>query len=251
MILIPVGSTEQHGPHCPLMTDAAWAIDVAEGAAEKAKVLISPPLWFGWAPHHLAYPGTISLRPETLIAVVEDVCYSLIHHGFKRLLIINGHRVANLPPLEIAITRVRNVTGAYVAVIDVSLIALKEVERIVDAELGSIWHASGSEASFMLYKHGNLVDMSQAVRRMPALDEKFLHSLISMESGLDWNRVLTKHTIEEFKAETEPTGITGDPLVASAEKGKEIYEVVVKNTVEFIEQTRDIDVHIMHVELPL
>jgi creatinine amidohydrolase len=233
------------------MTDAAWAIDVAEGAAERAKVLIAPPLWFGWAPHHLAYPGTISLRPDTLMAVVEDTCYSLVYHGFKRLIIINGHRVANLPPLEIAITRVRNKTGAYVAVIDVALIALKEVERIIDSEVGSIWHAAAAETSFMLYKHGDLVEMSQAVRRMPTLDKRFLHSPISMESRLDWNRGLTKSTIEEFKAATQPTGITGDPLVASAEKGQRIYEAIVNNTVEFIEQVKKIDVQLKGVEPPI
>ena len=67
LILFPVGSTEQHGSHLPIMTDSAWAIGVAEAVAAQENVLICPPLYFGWSPHHLAYPGTVSLKPETMI----------------------------------------------------------------------------------------------------------------------------------------------------------------------------------------
>ena len=73
VILFPVGSTEQHGQHLPLMTDSAWAVEVAEAVAAREKVLISPPLLFGWTPHHLSYPGTITLKPETMIQVIMDV----------------------------------------------------------------------------------------------------------------------------------------------------------------------------------
>jgi len=66
----------------------------------------------------MAYPGTISITPETLTRVLYEVLRSLTCHGFKRLIVINGHRSANLPPLQIAATRVRNETGAYVTIAD-------------------------------------------------------------------------------------------------------------------------------------
>jgi creatinine amidohydrolase len=100
VVLVPVGATEQHGEHMLLLVDTGWAIAIAEGAARKTRALVAPPLHFGWSPHHLAYPGSITLRPETMIDVLVDVCESLIYHGFKRVVMINGNRIANLPPME-------------------------------------------------------------------------------------------------------------------------------------------------------
>ncbi len=99
IVLVPVGATEQHGEHTPLMVDTAWAIAVSERAARRTGVLVAPPLHFGWSPHHLAYPGAITLRPETLTQVIVDVCQSLMIHGFKKFILINGNRVANLAPM--------------------------------------------------------------------------------------------------------------------------------------------------------
>lgn len=75
-IILPVGSTEQHGTHLPVGTDTMVAIALAESAARKAEVLVAPPLWFGWSPHHMVLPGTITIRPEILIEVVYDVVKS-------------------------------------------------------------------------------------------------------------------------------------------------------------------------------
>ena len=116
VVIIPVGSTEQHGTHLPLGTDSMVAIALAEDAAKEAGALVAPPIWFGWSPHHMAYPGTITIRPETLIELIMDVCRSLIYHGFHRVIVLNGHRVANMAPLTIAATTLREQTGAYVVV---------------------------------------------------------------------------------------------------------------------------------------
>ncbi len=111
VIIVPFGSTEQHGLHLPLGNDALVAIRLAEDAARLTKTIVAPPCWYGWSPHHMAYPGTISLSPETLTKILYEVLRSLIYHGFKRLIVINGHRMANLPPLQIAASRIRNETG--------------------------------------------------------------------------------------------------------------------------------------------
>lgn len=117
-IIIPVGSVEQHAKHLPLGTDSFVAIKLAEDVAKETGTLVAPPLWLGWAPHHMAFPGTITLRPETLTSLLYDVAKSLIYHGFEKLVIINGHREANLPPLKTAVTKLRNETGAFLTIVD-------------------------------------------------------------------------------------------------------------------------------------
>jgi creatinine amidohydrolase len=84
LALVPVGSVEQHGFHLPLGTDSMVAIRLAEDAAQRTNALVTPPLWFGWSPHHLALPGTISIRPQVLIEVLFDVLSSLATQGFNR-----------------------------------------------------------------------------------------------------------------------------------------------------------------------
>src|SRR5262245_16680781 len=108
------------------MTDAAQAIAVAEGVAERTSILIAPPVWYGWSPFHLCYPGSCTLRPETLAAMVEDILNSLIHGGFRRIIIVSGHTTMNYIPVDPVAIRVRQETGAYIATVDVGLIAKRE-----------------------------------------------------------------------------------------------------------------------------
>jgi creatinine amidohydrolase len=90
-ILLPVGSTEQHGPNGLIGTDAICAEVVARGVGEATGAMVAPTLNFGMAQHHMAFCGTMTLRPHTLLAVLVDLLGSLAHHGFERCLVINGH----------------------------------------------------------------------------------------------------------------------------------------------------------------
>lgn len=91
VILIPIGSTEQHGPNGLIGTDFITAQAIARGAGEKAGILVAPTINVGMAMHHMAFPGTITLRPETLMAVLRDNVTSLYRHGFRGLVFVNGH----------------------------------------------------------------------------------------------------------------------------------------------------------------
>jgi creatinine amidohydrolase len=97
--LVPIGSTEQHGPAGPLGVDTYVAIALAEDTAQRAQVLCAPPLWYGESTHHSGFPGTLWLSATTMIAVVQDICRSLARHGFDRIVLINGHKGSNLPAL--------------------------------------------------------------------------------------------------------------------------------------------------------
>jgi creatinine amidohydrolase len=89
-LMLITGATEQHG-YLSLLTDTKIPFTLAEAASQESGVLIAPPINFGCSPYFLAYPGTISLRVSTLMAVVEDLVRSTYQQGFRRFLVLNGH----------------------------------------------------------------------------------------------------------------------------------------------------------------
>ncbi|MGY5858023.1 MAG: creatininase family protein, partial [Candidatus Thorarchaeota archaeon] len=95
IVLVPVGSTEQHGPALPVDTDAYITTELtlllAEKIWSKQKVVVAPTMSFGYSPHHMDFKGTISLNESTLANVYVDICKSLDHHGFKKIILVNGH----------------------------------------------------------------------------------------------------------------------------------------------------------------
>ncbi len=100
-IIVPIGSTEQHGPTGVIGTDAICAETVALAAAERAQALVAPTIAVGMAEHHMAFAGTITYRPSTLVRVIVDYVLSLARHGFSRVLFVNGHG-GNVPTAQAA-----------------------------------------------------------------------------------------------------------------------------------------------------
>jgi creatinine amidohydrolase len=90
-IILPIGSTEQHGPNGLIGTDAICAEVIARGVGQAANALVGPTIGVGIAVHHMAFTGSMTVRPSTLIAVIHDHVLSLAHHGFRRFFFINGH----------------------------------------------------------------------------------------------------------------------------------------------------------------
>lgn len=104
-IIMPIGSTEQHGPTGLIGTDAICPELIADGIAAKSEIMIAPTINVGMAQHHLGFPGSMALRPSTLIAVIVDCVTSLARHGFDRFFFINGHG-GNTPTMQAAFSQI-------------------------------------------------------------------------------------------------------------------------------------------------
>ncbi len=233
-VIVPIGSTETHGPHLPMGTDSYEAIDYSEEIAKRAGVLCTPPIWFGDSPHHLGRPGTISLRSQTVIAVLQDVYRSLIHHGFTRIVTFNGHRLANLPVIQIAAKEVKEEFPTVLfACFDPVHIAAETHKRIRTAP-GEAIHGGEFETSHMLFRHPDLVRKDKIeLSRGTYIDSRF----VDRDHFASGDRVMWITTWHD-QLQVTPKGHHGDPRAATAEKGRALWDAIVGNAVEFIDAMR-------------
>lgn len=232
-IIVPFGTTEQHGPAGPLGLDTYVAIGLAEDAAKRAGVLAAPPVWYGDSSHHLGFPGTISVKTETLMQIVYDIVRSLARHGFKRILIVNGHKWTNLAALTSAARNIREfeLPGVLTAVADPMFLA-----RGIAATIKSTneHHAGELEVSQVLYKFPHTIrteklsdaacDFGQALGPF-AMADLFGGGHDSIEqpwTSWDQKRIA-------------PTGQFSSNSAASAEKGKAYHDYMVDRLVEFLD----------------
>jgi|LGVF01.1.fsa_nt_gb creatinine amidohydrolase len=228
LAIIPVGSVEQHGFHLPLGTDSMVAIRLAEDAGERTNAIVTPPLWFGWSPHHLALPGTISIRPQILIEILFDVLSSLATHGFDRFIIVNGHRIVNIPWIQISAEKAQRELGVKVAIFDPAYMSKEIVDQIGFGEVG---HAEEIETSHMLHIMPHLVRMEKA--RDYVLPEKKLYN-VDPRIPKDTLCYVPGTAKDLRKIAKESGGTSGRPSHATAEKGKQLHEHLVARLVEVI-----------------
>jgi creatinine amidohydrolase len=235
--IVPIGSTEQHGPAGTLGVDTYVAIGLAEDAAQRAGVLVAPPIWYGESSHHLAWPGTISLRQETVIAVIKDVCRSLARHGFRKLLVLNGHKGSNLPPLISAAKSLHE----------------EELHHVVIAVADPLHlgRTIAREVKEVPEHHGGELELSQVWYRFPALvrPDRFTDRAPDLRVALSPFGVVDLFgaqgdTIEipwssYDQAAIAPDGSLSDSSRSSPEKGRRFHEHMVDNLVRFIAWLRE------------
>ena len=228
LALVPVGSVEQHGFHLPLGTDSMVAIKLAEDAALQTNAIVTPPIWFGWSPHHLALPGTISIRPQILTELLFDVLSSLTAHGFDRFVIVNGHRIVNIPWIQICAEKAQRELGARVAIFDPAYMS----KEIADGMgFGQVGHAEEIETSHMLHIMPQLVRMEKA-KDNPLPERKLYH--VDPGSPKD-TLCYVPSTAQDLKQSTgNGGGASGRPSLASGKKGKQLHEHLVARLVEVI-----------------
>ena len=230
--VLAVGTIEQHGPHLPLVTDVLTSSEISRRAVERipGEAILMPPVFYAFNEHHLDFPGTIAIAGHTFIEYVTDIGKSLAHHGFRRILLVNGHG-SNVPFLDIAARNITNHTAAICAMAP----WWNLVDRELFAELresawpGGMAHACELETSVLLYLRGDLVQMEKAAPDFPPQTSEFFYWDLEKASPVFF---------QEFFSRYSKTGTLGDPTKATAEKGERFVESAAGNLVRLIRDLR-------------
>lgn len=152
-VLVPVGSMEQHGEHLPVDTDTMSAWHVARNAAralEHPPTVVTPPVWAGLSPHHMKFPGAISLRLETLTSLISDICSSIASQGFGGIVLLNGHG-GNRSLLDALALELRHRLGLPILAVTYWDLIPEVLEEVREGEGTSIGHSGELETSIQLY----------------------------------------------------------------------------------------------------
>jgi creatinine amidohydrolase len=243
VVIIPVGSIEQHAKHLPLGTDSYLAIEGCKLIAQKAEVVVAPVVLAGLSPHHMGFPGTITLTPETFEAVVYETALSLIHHGFRKILIYNGHG-GNTASVAHIINKINQTTAA--TALDLEKVQAPRKEPLYPPIPLDV-HSGVSETSYALYLFGNLVDMSKAenpVLTFPPEMLKFMemaktNPVFNEVWGSIWFRPLETGKKTSTREMTNTGAVTtGDIKTSTAERGRKEAEDFIDAAAKFIEEWR-------------
>lgn len=226
--LLPVGSIEQHGPHLPLDCDSFdaeyLAVKVAENCMDP-KPLVLPLMPYGVSYHHEDFSGTISVSPETLSKLVYDIGMSAARHGVTKLVIINAHG-GNSPALHFAAQMINRDAHIFTCV-DTGETSDPDVYAM--AETPNDVHAGEIETSTTLATRSNLVRLEAAKKFVPKFSSRYLN--FTSKRSVEWYA----HT-----SKISQTGVLGDPTKGSAEKGKGMWEIMIKRLVEFVEDLKSL-----------
>ncbi|MBM4332462.1 MAG: creatininase family protein [Deltaproteobacteria bacterium] len=251
IVLIPIGSCEQHGPHLPLGTDSITAEVITERAAKKANVPHTPLIWCGYSPQHMRNPnsgaGTITLRSTTFNALLYDIGRSLIHHGFNKIVYVTGHG-SNIKVLDPMLRNLRYETGAFIAMYKAySERDLTLVEDIVEnpKEETPGWHCSEMETAQDMAYNMNLVRMDRAVK-------EFVHAPKWMGNAfnkVDGSAGVTFQGQEYIVVPMEhheysDSGVVGNPFRATPEKGEKLFERFASYLADFLNELKKIKVEV-------
>lgn len=221
LAVLPIGSLEQHGPHLPLDTDAA----VADALAHQVTgclgddAVLCPLLAYGLSEHHLAFPGTVTLRPQTVMAMLADIFESLDHHGIDRVLIVNGHG-GNLEVLRLAARQARRDRGTMVASVMWAVLAGDVAEETAQGD--TYGHACDVETSVM----------------MALLPDRVRSDRLAGPGVRTSHDELTdppRATVDEpvWLHEWSGDGALGSPTAASPEAGKAIVDAFLERAVGY------------------
>jgi creatinine amidohydrolase len=229
--VIPVATLEDHGYHLPIDTDVRIAETLAEQAvlSRPDRSLLLPTVAHGYTPHHMDFPGSITIDWKTFVDGLLDIGRSLFHHGFRRILFVNGHG-SNAPLVEMAarllmVERPGTIAGAFWYLS--SARSLELLERTRESERpGGMAHACELETSLYLAIRPDLVQMDRAVREIPEWGSEHV--------WMDWND--GPLAVRERWSAWSQSGVVGDATVATADKGRLWLARAVEEIGEYIDE---------------
>jgi creatinine amidohydrolase len=222
MAILPVGATEQHGLHLPMGVDTLSATAVAEGVSARTGIPVLPSLAYGCSlGHSKHWPGTISLRPETLARLVIEIAEWVVSSGFRRLLLLNGH-VTNWAPLRCGLENVRHEYPD----LRIALRSIWEISRKVSEHYhrdAVNFHANCAETSVMLALRPDLVDLDKAVDEPDraahcffaySMDKETVHGGVGTPSAAaeSLGKEILSLCVDELSAQLEAAMTEGTPL---------------------------------------
>ncbi|MEM6449255.1 MAG: creatininase family protein [Cyanobacteria bacterium P01_D01_bin.105] len=235
-IIFPIGSTEQHGPSGLIGTDAICAETVARGVSEATQALVGPTINVGMALHHLAFPGSVSLRPSTLIALIQDYVKPLARNGFERFYFINGHG-GNVASLKAAFSE------TYAAIIDAQLPNADSVR----CKVANWYQGNGVKAlAHQLYgnQEGSHATPSEVALTQFVYPEAFPALTDQGSKPLSPTVAPTGRSIynaTDFRQFYTDGRMGSNPSLATAAHGQQFYDIAVKELtagyLEFLQET--------------
>lgn len=226
VVLLPVGSTEQHGPHMPLDVDTFLVESVCLETGRRApdRVLVLPTVAYGLNLHHIDFPGTIHIEPETFIAFCLNITKSVAYHGFRKILLVNGHG-SNGPLADLVARKTVLATHSLCAATNYFALGMEAFARVQETPV--VAHADEFETSLYLYLASERVQMHKAVAGNDVVGR-----YMSSDSTSPYAR------FNDRWGRWTRTGVHGDPTAATAEKGRVIFEAVVGRLIELIDEWR-------------
>ncbi len=222
LVIIPMGSVEQHGPHLPCGTDYLASLAIGQKVAEKVDGLLLPFCPIGVTPFHMSFAGTLTLKPQTFMAVVEDICDSLVQHGAKRIVFLNWHE-GNTSSMNLAAASVQQRHPARVLVVQACYIAYE----LFGKECG-LTHGGELEVLPILAYDPSLVHLERATNPSSAERAKKIDSL---------RRCRAAYPFLKDIRELAPTGWYGEPQKATVEKAREFLDKVAGAAADYIRET--------------
>lgn len=230
--VLPVGTVEQHGHHLPLVVDVLTSTEVSRRAVEQmaGEAILMPSVYYSFNEHHMDFPGTIAIEGETIVHYVRDIGRSLARHGFRKILLVNGHG-SNVPFLDVAARFITNQSEAVCAMVSWwSLIDRGVLAANRESEYpGGMAHACELETSALLHLRPDLVEMDKAVKDINFEKTDFFYWDLQSMSPIFF---------QEWFSRYSKTGTVGDPTLATAEKGRALVESSVANMVRLIREFR-------------
>jgi creatinine amidohydrolase len=227
VVILPTGSTEQHGRHLPLDVDLFLAESVCLEVGRRApdRVLILPSIPYGLNLHHIDFPGTIHVEPETFIAFCLDVTKSVAYHGFRKILLVNGHG-SNGPLINLIARRTVLETGSICAAVDYIPLGLEAFGEVQETPV--VAHADEFETSLYLYLAPERVRVDERIA-----GNDVMGTYLSSDSTSNY-----PVRFNDYWGRWTTAGVHGDPTAATPEKGQIIWEAVVTKLVAIVDEWR-------------
>ncbi|MFV2065172.1 MAG: creatininase family protein [Chloroflexota bacterium] len=225
-VIVPTGSTEQHGPHGPLLTDVLVPQEIARRVAPKLEALVAPPINYGLSYPHIGFSGVVNVRIPTFMAMVEDLCASFADVGFKRIVFLNGH-YDNTYAIAYACANAAERLADDVRAFPVNYwdgMTEAQAQEFFDPATGL--HANRGETSAVLAIDADLVDMDKANAEFPPFPE--VTNAAPVHTAFFFSNPGSVHRATR-------SGTWGDAREASAEFGERYLEAMADSTIRVLD----------------